>query len=93
MTRSLRTIATFAVASAIAGLSFASAAQAQSNCATYGKLALKQQRENVQNKCGFSGPSWSPDLRAHVTWCATVGPDQWKTELQKRAEALTKCKA
>ena len=44
----------------------ASGASAQANCDTYGKLAIQQQQENVQLKCGFSGPEWSPDLKAHI---------------------------
>ncbi|MEL6299728.1 MAG: hypothetical protein AAFQ45_14270 [Pseudomonadota bacterium] len=90
---SSRAIVSGLTALALATLALAPAAQAQSNCATYGKLALKQQRENERKNCGFSGPSWSPDLRAHISWCSTVGPDQWKTELQKRAQALGKCKS
>lgn len=74
-----------------AGLS--SGASAQANCDTYGKLALQQQQENVESKCGFTGPEWSPDLKAHVAWCGTVGPDQWKAQLQSRKQQLDACKA
>ena len=63
-------------------------AAAQANCATYAKLALQQQRENEQKSCKFDGPSWSSDLRKHQAWCASVGPDLWKAELQKRAKML-----
>lgn len=75
------------VSTAIA--SHVTTANAQAHCMTYGKLALQQQRENEQKNCKFSGPSWSSDLKKHIKWCATVGPDQWKTELQKRAKMLT----
>lgn len=64
-----------------------------SGCATYGKLSLQQQRQNEQKNCGFEGPSWSSDLRKHVTWCSSVGPDQWKAELQTREKMLAEeCK-
>ena len=66
-------------------------AGAQSNCSTYGYLALKQARENEQRKCGKSGPRWSTDLNAHVAWCGTVGPQQWKAELRTRAKELQDC--
>jgi hypothetical protein len=59
----------------------------------YGKLALQQQQENVEYKCGLAGPEWSPDLKAHTAWCGTVGPDQWKAQLQKRKQQLDACKA
>jgi hypothetical protein len=68
-------------------------AHAQANCETYGKLALQQQQENTEAKCGFSGPEWSPDLKAHIAWCGSVGPDQWKVQLQKRKQQLDACKA
>lgn len=64
-----------------------------SGCATYGRISLQQQRENEQRSCGFSGPSWSADLRKHVQWCNSVGPDQWKAQLQQRAKMLAeRCK-
>jgi hypothetical protein len=67
-------------------------AQAQSNCANYGFLALKQARENEQRKCGNTGPRWTTDLKAHVAWCATVGPNAWRNELRERARALQNCR-
>ncbi|MGF1651416.1 MAG: hypothetical protein ACFCUN_13305 [Hyphomicrobiaceae bacterium] len=67
-------------------------AAAQANCEMYGRLALQQQRENEQRSCGFTGPSWSTDLRAHISWCSTVSPEQWRAELQKRAAMLAECK-
>jgi hypothetical protein len=68
-----------------------SAAFGQTSCDTYGKLALRQMQENEQKKCGFKGPEWNTDLKAHMNWCATVGPDQWKIQLQKREQALAAC--
>lgn len=77
----------------IAGiLGAAPGASAQANCDTYGKLAIQQQQENAEHKCGFSGPEWSPDLKAHIAWCGGVGPDQWKVQLQKRKQQLDACK-
>lgn len=74
-------------------LAITTGAMAQANCDTYGKLAIRQQQENVEGKCGFAGPEWSPDLKAHMAWCGTVGPDQWKEQLQKRKLQLDGCKA
>ena len=61
------------------------------DCATYGKISLKQFQENKQRNCKFAGPEWSPNLKAHISWCSTVGPDIWKAEIQKRAEMLKSC--
>lgn len=78
----------------LAGLvALGSGAAAQADCETYGKLALQQQQENAELKCGFTGPEWSPDLKAHVAWCGGVGPDQWKAQLQARKQKLDACKA
>jgi hypothetical protein len=71
----------------------AAEAGAEVNCDMYGKLAVQQQQENVEYKCGFAGTEWNPDLKAHVSWCATVSPDQWKVQLQKRRQQLDACKA
>lgn len=66
-------------------------ASAQANCDWYAKTALKQQQENEQKKCGFTGNGWSSDLKAHATWCA-ANPDQWKAEAQRREQMLATCK-
>ena len=88
----LRTRAAFSLAAFIAAAAFSSAANAQANCDTYGKLALQQQKENEALKCGFTGPEWSSDFKAHVAWCGSVGPDQWKVQLQQREQKLVACK-
>ena len=82
---SLNALATAIVVAAASG------AHAQANCEMYGKLALKQMQENEQKKCSLKGAEWNADLKAHVAWCATVPPDQWKIQLQKREQALAAC--
>jgi hypothetical protein len=93
LTTSGRWIALGGLAALASVAGFASGAHAQANCDTYGRLALQQQQENVELKCGFTGPEWSPDLKAHIAWCGTVGPDQWKVQLQTRKQQLDSCKA
>lgn len=92
---SSRKFMTASMAAAMFGASlFGSVAAHASGCTTYGKLSLQQQRQNEQRGCGFSGPSWSGDLRKHIKWCSSVGPDQWKAELQKREKMLAEtCKS
>lgn len=87
-----RTMAAFTIATLMGVVSLGAAANAQSNCDTYGKLALQQQKVNEASKCGFSGPEWSSDLKAHLAWCGGVGPDQWKVQLQNREQQLAQCK-
>jgi len=88
-----RTLAAVALAALTGVTGFAASANAQANCETYGKLALQQQKENESNKCGFKGPEWSTDLKAHIAWCGNVGPDAWKAQLQARTQQLAACKA
>lgn len=82
-------------AAALAGLMLAPApaalAQATS-CAWYADTALKQQQQNEQRKCGFTGPEWSANRQAHLAWCATQPLDSWKTQAQKREQRLAGCK-
>ena len=80
-----------ALAAGLAVVACGAPAFAQASCDLYGKLALKQMQENEQKKCGFKGPEWNSDLKAHIMWCGTVGPDQWKIQLQKREQALAAC--
>jgi hypothetical protein len=77
---------------AAAGLSAVTRAEAQATCEWYAKTALQQQQRNERNKCGFKGPEWSSDLRAHLAWCAGQSPDRWKAEAQKREQMLAACK-
>jgi hypothetical protein len=88
-----RTIAAVCITALAGAAGLASNAAAQANCETYGRLALQQQQQNADSKCGFTGPEWSPDLKAHIAWCGGVGPDQWKVQLQKRKQQLDACKA
>ena len=89
LTRARKPIVAAIIGTAL--LATTGAAFAQANCDTYGKLALRQMLQNEQKKCGFTGPEWNIDLKAHMDWCGTVGPEQWKVELQKREQALQRC--
>jgi hypothetical protein len=84
-------LAAAAFAGTIGAAAFAPAAQAEANCDWYARLALRQQQQNELKKCGFSGPEWSSELRAHANWCATVGPHEWKNEARKREQMLARC--
>lgn len=90
--RKLSTHTASAAIVVLAALSLASAsADAQANCQWYGTTALKQQQENERLKCGFAGQSWSSDLKSHIAWCASVAPDVWRGQAQKRDQELAAC--
>ena len=83
--------AVFAAGCLAALFAVCATASAQTNCDWYGRTALKQQQDNDRWKCGLKGASWTFDLRAHVAWCASVGPDLWKAEARKRERELAAC--
>ena len=87
-----RTSATIAIALSVGLSALAPQASAQANCAAYSRLALQQQKENITNKCGFTGPEWNDQHSRHMDWCGSVGPDQWKAQLKMRDEKLAACK-
>ena len=89
----IRHCAALTIAAALASASFIPAATAADNCETYGKLALGQQKQNESLKCGFSGSEWSSDLKAHITWCGGVSPQEWQDMLKKRTQKLEECKS
>lgn len=87
----IRISAALGLAAVLATMTAAPQSHAQTSCDWYAKTALKQQQENEQKKCGLSGAEWSSDLKAHMTWCASVAPDAWKAAAQKRDQALATC--
>jgi hypothetical protein len=68
-------------------------ARAQATCEWYANTALQQQKSNIDRKCGFKGESWSFDRSAHMQWCQSVSPEQWKRQAQFRDQELAKCAA
>jgi hypothetical protein len=91
--RATGSVFSIGMVAALLAMSAAPPALAQANCEMYGRLALQQMQQNIQGKCNLSGPEWSSDLKAHSTWCSSVGPEQWKVQLQKREQALAACVA
>ena len=69
------------------------ATQASANCVNYAKLSLQQQKKNVANNCGKSGPEWQADMRTLMKWCASKSPQDAQARLNMRKEALEACGA
>ncbi len=90
----IRTLAALVAAAGLApGMMLSAPALAQANCDWYATTALKQQQENEKYKCGFSGPEWNSDKKAHMAWCASVTPDRWRESAQRREKDLQACAA
>jgi hypothetical protein len=86
-----RILTLLAAAAVLAASVHSGRVEAQGTCEWYAKTALRQQQENEQRRCGFKGPEWNADLKAHLAWCAVVPPDLWKQQAQKRDQALAQC--
>ncbi len=86
-----RKTAAAAALALIGATSILGVSAAQANCKWYANTALQQQKLNVDNKCGYTGPTWSSDRRGHLRWCAAVSPNQWKQQAQFRDKELDKC--
>ena len=89
----LRTCAALTVGAILGAAALVPAASAQqfANCEVYVKKALEQHKLNVDRKCGFTGPAWSMDLNAHLSWCRTAPPQEWLKQMQMREQMLVKC--
>jgi hypothetical protein len=61
------------------------------NCGAYAGLAVAQQEQNVQMKCGFTGGRWSNDFKGHFQWCQTSTMAKLTAEDKARKAALAKC--
>ena len=75
--------------SGLAGLG--TAAMAQEDCSWYALTSAKQQQENEQKGCGFTGDGWSTDIQVHTAWCESVPPDQWRQAVTDRENKLKTC--
>ena len=70
------------------GLAHAAAADKQSDCTTYAKMATNQAVMAKHLKCGYSGLRWETDNKDHLSWCMELS-DPYPARLAKeRAEQM-----
>jgi hypothetical protein len=67
------------------------AASESLNCQAYAAIAVSQQEQNIQMKCGFAGGRWSDDFNAHFKWCQTATMAKLTAEGKARKGALAQC--
>jgi hypothetical protein len=63
----------------------------QLNCQAYAAVAIAQQEQNIQMKCGFTGGRWSDDFNGHFKWCQTATMAKLTAEDKARKGALAQC--
>ena len=64
---------------------------ADDRCSVYAQTAIDQQKKNLDLSCGFVGPVWSNDYRAHYLWCQGVDPALTEAGTLFREGELRKC--
>ena len=75
-----------------ASLVFGSPASAdEQDCNWYGVESAKQQQENVDKACNLTGERWTADVKAEVTWCESVSPEEWLQVVKDRKKELDGC--
>jgi hypothetical protein len=101
-TSSKQKIPLLAILTAVTAIATSLAARADhtqhgAHCNLYASKAAEQQRRNVNSNCGYTGPAWSFDRKAHYNWCMTLtdAPYFRATSIEKgnREKALKKCNA
>lgn len=61
-------------------------------CARYARMAVTQNQQNIQRRCGYTGPVWQSDYGNHYRWCLTVSAATANAEEQRRVNGLNRCR-
>ncbi|WP_206530111.1 PAN domain-containing protein [Nordella sp. HKS 07] len=60
-------------------------------CRRYSNLSIEQQRTNLSEGCGFSGPRWHTNYEDHFVWCMDASGGKRLAEIAARVGALLVC--
>ena len=60
-------------------------------CEQYARTAVKQNKENIERRCGFTGSRWSDDYNGHYNWCTKASKSSVNSETRARQQSLEKC--
>ncbi len=61
-------------------------------CVGYGRQAVAQAQENINNRCGNSGNRWGTYYEGHLQWCMSVKKSTMDGEVKARTDALNHCR-
>lgn len=61
-------------------------------CRRYANNAIQQQRVNLTEGCGFTGPRWHTNYEDHFAWCMEVPTGIRLAETAARVGALLSCR-
>jgi hypothetical protein len=64
--------------------------QGREDCEDYARQAVRQAERNERQNCGFDGPRWGGNQKAHFAWCL-ISPRQAASENEARKEELERC--
>ncbi len=60
-------------------------------CDDFANLAIRQQRKNRKNQCGFAGTRWHTNYRRHYQFCRKLSRWRRSREQRSRTRALSRC--
>jgi hypothetical protein len=60
-------------------------------CRHYADIAVKQNKINVQRRCGYRGALWSSNYQNHYNWCLKVSIPQTQQRYRQRHTMLLNC--
>ena len=60
-------------------------------CNRYANVAVSQNRRNINNGCGHSGPRWQSNWGIHYNWCRGVSRVAHRSETRARRNILRNC--
>ncbi len=63
----------------------------RASCTYYAQIAVVQAETNRRFNCGYVGPAWNSDARAHFQWCRFVRRETTGNANRERAIELQRC--
>ncbi len=64
----------------------------EARCNTYANEAIRANRQNNDERCGFTGTRWSNNRSGHFQWCMDNPESASRRESRARSEELRSCR-
>lgn len=61
------------------------------SCRRYANTAVRQNSQNIRQRCGYRGARWSGNWQGHYRWCRGVPYSHAGSETLARGTALRRC--
>ncbi len=60
-------------------------------CDSYARNAVAQNQQNLERRCGYSGPRWLSNFNTHYNWCVRTPTNTANSEQRQRVTDLNRC--